>query len=97
MVYGLFRLGRLSHVKVEAGRVVLKLLNQLFHVEHFMFEFDRLVQALKGKDEEKEIHESLKHGFTAYSGFRVINRRKLTFKFNTELEMDKFAFPYFFC
>ncbi|MDR1391462.1 MAG: hypothetical protein LBI95_03840 [Holosporales bacterium] len=34
MVYSLFRLSRLSHVKFEAGRAVLKLLNQLFHVEH---------------------------------------------------------------
>ncbi|MDR1391413.1 MAG: hypothetical protein LBI95_03570 [Holosporales bacterium] len=62
MVYGLFRLGRRIHVMFEAGRVILKLLNQLFHVEHFMFEFDRLVQALIGEDEEKEIHESFNMG-----------------------------------
>ncbi|MDR1391097.1 MAG: hypothetical protein LBI95_01870 [Holosporales bacterium] len=29
-----------------------KVLNQLFHVEHFIFESGRLVQALIGKDEE---------------------------------------------
>ncbi|MDR1391149.1 MAG: hypothetical protein LBI95_02145 [Holosporales bacterium] len=28
----------------------------------FMFEFGRLVQALIGKDEEKEVLKSLKHG-----------------------------------
>ncbi|MDR1391434.1 MAG: hypothetical protein LBI95_03685 [Holosporales bacterium] len=29
-----------------------KVLNQLFHVEHFMFKVSRLIQALIGKDEE---------------------------------------------
>jgi hypothetical protein len=39
-----------------------ELKHKMFHVEHFMFVFDRLVQALKGKDEEKEIHKSLEYG-----------------------------------
>ncbi|MDR1391255.1 MAG: hypothetical protein LBI95_02715 [Holosporales bacterium] len=34
---------------------------QLFHVKHFTFESGRLVHALIGKDEEKEVHKSFKH------------------------------------
>ncbi|MDR1391396.1 MAG: hypothetical protein LBI95_03485 [Holosporales bacterium] len=36
VVYALFRLGRLSHVMFEFGRRRFKVLNQLFHVEHFI-------------------------------------------------------------
>jgi hypothetical protein len=35
---------------------------RLFHVEHFIFESGRLIQALIGKDEEKEMLKSFMHG-----------------------------------
>ncbi|MDR1391319.1 MAG: hypothetical protein LBI95_03055 [Holosporales bacterium] len=48
----------------------------MFHVEQFMFEAGRVVQALTGKDEEKEIHKSLEYGLLSiqagYAGLRVI-------------------------
>ncbi|MDR1391090.1 MAG: hypothetical protein LBI95_01835 [Holosporales bacterium] len=65
MVYCLFRLSCRIHVMFESGRVFLKVLNQLFHVEHFIFEVGRLIQALTGKDEKIAVlayFKALGHG-----------------------------------